>query len=218
MAAVTASLNSVFPGNLDAMDDDDDWADVSGLTDAQYDKLVAERNWNRLQDEHGVAGYKDGITEGKKASLQDGFDAGYTNGAEAGLALGRLRGLLSTMMQIQASRESSDQELTIRLSALMNELEALSVEHIFTLAYFRATEAKSKTTPTPAASCHSRTNESGCDAGGGNCCKRDGNADGGHMNNDTAEFAHYPRTVIAGFRKRVGDIGKELGWDMSCAD
>ncbi|KAJ3136106.1 hypothetical protein HDU90_003509 [Geranomyces variabilis] len=196
------------------MDSDDDWGDDSGLTDAQYDKLVAERNWNRLQDEHGVAGYKDGITEGKKANLQDGFDAGYTNGAEAGLALGRLRGWLSTMAQIQASHSAGDPTLTDRLSTLLSELEATSVEHVFTLAYFRATEGTT-TAPATASACSSRGEESQCGADGGSCCKTKGREDAEYMHNGGAESAHYPRAVVAGFRKRIVEIGEELGWDMS---
>ncbi|KAJ3176195.1 hypothetical protein HDU87_005410 [Geranomyces variabilis] len=199
------------------MDSDDDWADDSGLTDAQYDKLVAERNWNRLQDEHGVAGYKDGITEGKKASLQDGFDAGYTNGVEAGLALGRLRGLLSTMVQIQPSRSTGDSSLADRLSTILSELEATSVEHVFTLAYFRATEATS-TAPATATACTSRAEESLCGAGGGSYCKAKGHEEAEHMHSSGAESAQHPRAVVAGFRKRIVEIGAELGWDMSHID
>ncbi|KAI8917058.1 essential protein Yae1, N terminal-domain-containing protein, partial [Powellomyces hirtus] len=94
------------------MDSDDDvWDDDASIPDAQYDKQVAERNWNRLQDTHGVAGYKDGITEGKKASLQQGFDQGYGNGVDIGLQLGRLRGIAKCV--------------------------SISVEHVFTLSYFR---------------------------------------------------------------------------------
>ncbi|RKO87730.1 hypothetical protein BDK51DRAFT_23969, partial [Blyttiomyces helicus] len=72
--------------------DDDVWGSEGDET--EYDREMADRNWNRLQDEHGVVGYKEGISEAKEKGLQLGFDKGYAEGAEIGLALGRLQGFV----------------------------------------------------------------------------------------------------------------------------
>ncbi|KAI9015073.1 hypothetical protein BC832DRAFT_189781 [Gaertneriomyces semiglobifer] len=80
---------------------DDVWADDVSLTDASYDREVAQRNWNKLQDEHGVVGYKEGISEGKQVSLQQGFDQGYVEGAEIAHQLGRMRGVLRVRPSLQ---------------------------------------------------------------------------------------------------------------------
>jgi flagellar biosynthesis/type III secretory pathway protein FliH len=69
-------------------DDDDDTSDVN------YDRSIAERNWKRLQETHGVLGYKEGIVEGKDESLQKGFSMGFSEGAVIGHELGRLRGIV----------------------------------------------------------------------------------------------------------------------------
>ncbi|KAJ3184042.1 Protein YAE1 [Gaertneriomyces sp. JEL0708] len=133
---------------------DDVWADDVSLTDASYDREVAERNWNKLQDEHGVVGYKEGISEGKRVSLQQGFDQGYVEGAEIAHQLGRMRGVLSTLIQLYGSPTSQSTTVTTadleELKALHQQLETLGVEQIFTLGYFKGEKTASGTNAHPA--------------------------------------------------------------------
>lgn len=72
---------------------DDIWDD-DGPSDLQYDRSISERNWKRLQETHGVLGYKEGVVEGKDESLQAGFNVGFSEGAIIGHELGRLRGII----------------------------------------------------------------------------------------------------------------------------
>ncbi|KAI8896768.1 hypothetical protein BC833DRAFT_596281, partial [Globomyces pollinis-pini] len=62
--------------------------------DGDYDRKMAERNWNRLQDTHGTLGYTEGLVEGKDAHIQRGFDDGYESAAIIARELGRMRGIL----------------------------------------------------------------------------------------------------------------------------
>ncbi|KAI7849788.1 hypothetical protein BDC45DRAFT_448091 [Circinella umbellata] len=74
-------------------EDDDIWAS-SDEDNTTYDREIAEREWNKLNTNHGNEGYKEGITEAKEEYMQEGFDHGYTEGLEIGKAIGKLRGIV----------------------------------------------------------------------------------------------------------------------------
>ncbi|TPX62876.1 hypothetical protein PhCBS80983_g00143 [Powellomyces hirtus] len=196
------------------MDSDDDvWGDDASIPDAQYDKQVAERNWNRLQDTHGVAGYKDGITEGKKASLQQGFDQGYGNGVDIGLQLGRLRGIANNPTRVTPS-------VTLeRLKSHLAELEAISVEHVFTLSYFRDTDVSNTRVGTVG---NLKIAKEVC--GSDTCCNGDTTSPTagqkpGCQSSCTSPSKdlgrEYPSTVISGFYDRLSFVASELGWSLA---
>ena len=63
---------------------DDD--DARGVGDA------LEREARRRRELFFAEGFRDGIEEGKSATVQEGFDRGFREGAVAGLAYGRARG------------------------------------------------------------------------------------------------------------------------------
>ncbi|KAJ1550585.1 hypothetical protein HK096_006109, partial [Nowakowskiella sp. JEL0078] len=63
------------------------------LDDLEYDRKIAERNWNKLQDTHSVVGFKEGVSEAKELSLQKGFNQGFNEGALVGIEIGRLIGI-----------------------------------------------------------------------------------------------------------------------------
>ncbi|KAJ3332492.1 hypothetical protein HDU76_014047 [Blyttiomyces sp. JEL0837] len=67
------------------------------ISDFDHDKAMAERNWNKMQDIHGVAGYREGLLEAKEAGLQKGFDIGYKEGILVGMRLGKALGAVSTL-------------------------------------------------------------------------------------------------------------------------
>ncbi|KAF8875217.1 hypothetical protein CPB84DRAFT_1689704 [Gymnopilus junonius] len=76
----------------------DENADNSSVTDVE---------WSRISDEYTNSGYRDGITAGKEASSQEGFDAGYaTVGVPLGHQLGLLRGVSSVLLSFL--KDSSD--------------------------------------------------------------------------------------------------------------
>ncbi|KAF7416189.1 hypothetical protein PC9H_002453 [Pleurotus ostreatus] len=58
-----------------------------------------DTEWTKISSEFTNAGYREGITAGKEAALQEGFDAGFANvGAPLGRELGILRGFASALL------------------------------------------------------------------------------------------------------------------------
>lgn len=68
--------------------DDEVW-DLAG-EDVQEADL--HREWTSREAHFHTLGYRDGIEEGKKLSVQQGFEVGYTEGVSAGLNCGLARG------------------------------------------------------------------------------------------------------------------------------
>ncbi|ORX38867.1 hypothetical protein BD324DRAFT_577392 [Kockovaella imperatae] len=102
------------------MEEDDDWLnDESGQSyrhqGGAADPLV-DAEWNRLATRYSDAGYREGITDGKLATLQQGFDQGFNSSVLASRRLGQLRGrangllsfLLKTDIPAQNGSSSAD--------------------------------------------------------------------------------------------------------------
>ncbi|KAJ3124416.1 hypothetical protein HK098_001145 [Nowakowskiella sp. JEL0407] len=105
-----------------------DWED--DLDDLAYDRAIADRDWYRLQDTHGVIGYKEGVAEGKEKLLQEGFDLGYSEGAKIGMEIGKLRGIaniLLTLMNDETFNIDSKQEYTEELLKMDESLRNYTV-------------------------------------------------------------------------------------------
>ncbi|KAJ3299987.1 hypothetical protein HK104_005480 [Borealophlyctis nickersoniae] len=200
----------------------DPWADDSDLPDADYDKLVAERNWNRLQDVHGMAGYRDGIAEGKEKSLQTGFDQGFAEGAEIGVAIGRLRGIVSTLIQIRMTSFASISPGTLnRITELHADLEALSAGDIFTASDFREPSREGSVKGGGSCkgdqrgacsqdSCEGATSET---TGGGTGSKPGACCQGTDGKGDAAADSRLTG-IVNQYRARVNALLDELGYDL----
>ncbi|KAF8644672.1 hypothetical protein AX16_008332 [Volvariella volvacea WC 439] len=60
---------------------------------------TAEAEWSKLSNDFTNAGYREGITAGKEASVQEGFDQGFEAvGVPIGRRLGMLRGYASALL------------------------------------------------------------------------------------------------------------------------
>ncbi|CEG66628.1 hypothetical protein RMATCC62417_03173 [Rhizopus microsporus] len=128
---------------LDQVHDDDIWADSDGESSLIYERNLAEKEWERLQEDHGNTGYKEGIVEGKEVNMQRGFDEGYKEGLSIGKAIGKLRGLVNTRI-IFYQKLSKNEEAAKELESLLNEIESIEVNHIYTADYFRKNGPKDK--------------------------------------------------------------------------
>ena len=73
---------------------DDDTFSPSKASSNEYDKIMADKEWNQLHSKHGIIGYKEGKAEGHEKGLQLGFDQGLKHGVALGLAVGRIGGAL----------------------------------------------------------------------------------------------------------------------------
>jgi|TARA_B100001142_G_scaffold304415_1_gene332509 hypothetical protein len=65
--------------------------------DARGDGDALEREARRRRELFFAEGFRDGIEEGKSATVQEGFDRGFREGAVAGLAYGRARGAVRSI-------------------------------------------------------------------------------------------------------------------------
>ncbi|CAO3628973.1 unnamed protein product [Cunninghamella echinulata] len=123
------------------MEDNDIWA--SSDEDLQYDCIIAEKEWDQLQENHGKEGYKIGIIEGKEVHIQRGFDQGYIEGLDIGKKLGILRGKLSTYLTFYSQLEPNE-TVAKELKKVYDELDQVDVQHIFSKEYFSNASLKDK--------------------------------------------------------------------------
>ena len=93
----------------------------------------------RLKKEHTTAGYRDGVTQSKAASVQSGFDEGFGLGATIGGHTGRLLGVLTGLSSAVSSSSSTTKDDDTRLQSLLKSAtEDLSVQSIFSPSYFES--------------------------------------------------------------------------------
>ncbi|KAG9284201.1 hypothetical protein G9A89_002862 [Geosiphon pyriformis] len=130
--------------------DDDETKDVF------YDKKIASREWERMNEAFGNLGYKDGILEGKETTLQRGFDIGYMEGMIIGKELGRIRGVCNTILEFYTSKKklatetdttqspsmlNPDSQLLVRLRSLERDLAKITYDDLFTKQHFEQTKS-----------------------------------------------------------------------------
>jgi len=94
--------------------------------DESGDNSFKDIEWSRISSEFTNVGYREGITAGKEAALQEGFDAGFADtGAPIGRELGLLRGISSAILALlrssidnQESAQVDAQEISSGLSKI----------------------------------------------------------------------------------------------------
>lgn len=90
------------------MEDDDVWGSDDEL----------EREWAARQAVHFNNGYREGLDEGKKVTLQKGFNAGFKEGEQAGHEWGQRRGAISTLQALAGQLPGT--------SAILAEIQAVA--------------------------------------------------------------------------------------------
>ncbi|TPX42880.1 hypothetical protein SeMB42_g04535 [Synchytrium endobioticum] len=129
--------------NNDVWEDDDTFSPSSHQNAHDYDKIMADKAWNRLHSKHGVMGYKEGKAEGHERGLQTGFDQGLKHGVDVGVSLGWIGGVVSTLLvyhQFKSPSPLSDDVLR-KVKEAEAEYQSLVVEKIFTAKYITSSEA-----------------------------------------------------------------------------
>ncbi|KAF9408923.1 hypothetical protein BGZ94_002146 [Podila epigama] len=175
-------------------DQDDVWGDEDNVA---YDRVIAEKEWSKLHENYGNAGYREGIEEGKEGTLQQGFNQGWSEGVQYGYELGRLRGLISPLVEyiqsseqkktdICSSRQISAQDLEQWIkeaTALVKELVELDIAKVFDKAYFDDGLGPQliKSTSTPTSDSTSGTRQKSDASSSGGCC---GGKSSGSANKD----------------------------------
>ncbi|GAA6037812.1 hypothetical protein JCM8097_005051 [Rhodosporidiobolus ruineniae] len=59
---------------------------------------ISQQEWDKLANRYNDAGYRDGITNGKNAKLQHGFDQGFAQASPYARELGALRGIAASLL------------------------------------------------------------------------------------------------------------------------
>jgi hypothetical protein len=94
----------------------DDLDDVFGSAPSSpsHEDTRHDRNGNtevsdipRLKEKHETEGYRDGVTQGKVKTVQQGFDEGHNLGAVMGLRIGKILGLVEGIFAAVRSGESA---------------------------------------------------------------------------------------------------------------
>ncbi|KAH7297044.1 hypothetical protein KP509_26G050700 [Ceratopteris richardii] len=83
-------------------DDEEAW----NFNDVGHEGTCSEelsREWSSRHARFHTLGYRDGIEEGKRSSVQQGFDVGYAQGVEAGQICGLARGWAGAFMSLPES-------------------------------------------------------------------------------------------------------------------
>lgn len=98
---------------------------------------------NRLQQDHSTAGYREGLSAGKNATLQAGFDEGYSLGAALGGVVGELLGLLEALVvsggeEVEQTTAVSTEDADPLPVLLGRARRDLAVPSIFSPGYFAA--------------------------------------------------------------------------------
>ncbi|KAI9022989.1 hypothetical protein CLU79DRAFT_887161 [Phycomyces nitens] len=118
------------------MSEDNDSIWGSSDEEVQYERTIAEKEWNRMHQNHGNEGYKEGIIEGKEVVMQKGFDRGYEDGLGVGRSMGYLRGELSTWILFYQQMVKNPEAVKV-LEVLLDEINKVDVHHIYTKEYFQ---------------------------------------------------------------------------------
>ncbi|KAG5646179.1 hypothetical protein DXG03_004232 [Asterophora parasitica] len=85
---------------------DSPWDEGHDTTTAFEDLREAE--WTKMSEEFTNTGYREGITAGKEASVQEGFNTGFADvGAPLGRDLGLIRGKSSALLSFLLSATST---------------------------------------------------------------------------------------------------------------
>ncbi|CAL5391804.1 unnamed protein product [Camellia sinensis] len=88
--------NGSYDHELDQLSHDD--GSLWGSSPEEHDSLSdLDREWKRRHDQFHTIGYRDGVTAGKEASAQEGFNLGFKESVLAGYNWGLVRGVTSAL-------------------------------------------------------------------------------------------------------------------------
>ncbi|CAI2166678.1 12708_t:CDS:2 [Funneliformis geosporum] len=202
---------------------DDVWASDEDIS--EYDRIMSLKEWERMNENFGNFGYKEGILEGKDVTIQDGFNNGYVEGVNLGMEFGRLRGLLNTLLELYTPlmNEENNDKLKIqnlpnrstfdRLKLLENDLYNLTAEKVFTKDYLRNIVSSQN----DKCSCMSDTTNTVKD----NCCRNitsENKDEGKRINNlgdNIKSNQSLTEKLLNDYREKVDELLEELGFDKS---
>ncbi|KAI3320741.1 hypothetical protein HD806DRAFT_524455 [Xylariaceae sp. AK1471] len=130
------SASPSAPHSYDSLDDvfgpgPDESPIHDPLVSSAHDNPDISFDARRLQAQHTTVGYREGITTGKAASIQAGFDQGFALGANIGIRAGQILGLLEAISAALA--EASPTDKSVHADSLLSRAATdLNPERVFT--------------------------------------------------------------------------------------
>ncbi|GAA5822092.1 hypothetical protein JCM11251_004854 [Rhodosporidiobolus azoricus] len=85
---------------------DDEHDPATPVNDASSAQL-SQQEWDKLSSRYSDAGYRDGITAGKNARLQAGFDQGFALASPYAREVGGLRGIAASLLALLTTTGAS---------------------------------------------------------------------------------------------------------------
>ncbi|KOS17606.1 Uncharacterized protein ESCO_003281 [Escovopsis weberi] len=122
------SLHAAGDGDLSFRDD------INSIINSSRPRTLSSAHpsdMHRLQTEHITAGYREGISTAKAATVQQGFDEGFSLGATIGMAAGRLLGTLEGIAEALGPDWNTRAAERLRLAR-----EELSAGRVFCADYW----------------------------------------------------------------------------------
>ncbi|XP_019636004.1 PREDICTED: uncharacterized protein LOC109478729 isoform X2 [Branchiostoma belcheri] len=89
--------------------------------------VVRARDFERMKESRVKQGYRDGMSDGRLSSLQEGFNRGYSEGVGQTLQLARLRGLLCGLLTYHMAKEGTafSDQIVSAIKLLIMELSSV---------------------------------------------------------------------------------------------
>ncbi|TYJ52225.1 hypothetical protein B9479_007184 [Cryptococcus floricola] len=104
--------------------DDDDWLEPPTQGGAK-DPLV-DKEYTRISTVYSDAGYREGITDGKLVTLQEGFDQAFAQAVPLSRRVGSLRGRAAALLAFATSLSpSAPENLVEDLRVLIRDLSSV---------------------------------------------------------------------------------------------
>ncbi|XP_042510588.1 uncharacterized protein LOC122085999 [Macadamia integrifolia] len=126
--ALAASNHS--PGEPDSdFHDNNSWCEDESLFDSLENgrdrASDLDREWQRRHDQFHTIGYRDGLTAGKEASAQEGFNVGFKQSVIAGYSWGLVRGITSALACLHDDQRGNLVESVEKREKLQNLYESV---------------------------------------------------------------------------------------------
>ncbi|XP_042388220.1 protein YAE1-like [Zingiber officinale] len=115
---------------------DDCWFDDEPPVETSDAELIREQKWRH--DHFYTMGYRDGISAGKEASAQEGFNVGFKQSAHDGYKWGNVRGIASAFASLpddskkKLLKKFDDKE---KFHSLYESVQAISTDNALKIYY-----------------------------------------------------------------------------------
>ncbi|XP_006396042.2 uncharacterized protein LOC18994753 isoform X2 [Eutrema salsugineum] len=132
------SLQLSKPGNDDHSLEDLDGSFFGSSDEESSEAYSMNKDSEKRLEQFRMAGYRDGITAGKEAAAQEGYNVGYKESVLAGYKFGFVRGVSSALAFLPDElREKliDEQETKEKFQKLHDSVHALSTEAAMKLFY-----------------------------------------------------------------------------------